>query len=202
MLKVGLTGGIGSGKTFVANIFAHLGIPIYYADVEAKRLYDTDTALLQQLQHTFGNGIIDSTTHQLNRQALAAIVFSDTKALSTLNALVHPALEKHFVKWADEQAAPYVLQEAAILFESGFNKLMDKTIAVTAPDELRIARVVKRDNVSVEDVRKRMQHQLSQDKLSSMVDYTIVADNSTPLLPQVLNIHNQLLKLSAANGVS
>ncbi len=195
MLKVGLTGGIGSGKTFVANIFAHLGIHIYYADVEAKKLYDTDQILLQQLRETFGSCIFDGNI--LNKKALATIVFSDSGALAKLNNLVHPAVEKHFNAWVTQQNSPYVIQEAAILFESGFNKFMDKTIVVAAPEELRIERVVKRDNVSAEEIRKRMQHQLPQDKLINMADYTITADNATPLLPQVLGIHNQLLKLSA-----
>lgn len=194
MLKVGLTGGIGSGKTFVANIFAHLGIHIYYADIEAKKLYDTDQALLQQLRDTFGNHIFDGNT--LNKKALATIVFANSDALAKLNSLVHPALEKHFNTWLTQQHSPYIIQEAAILFESGFDRLMDKTIAVTAPDELRVKRVVKRDNVSAEEVRKRMQHQLLQDKLIGMADYTITANDVTPLLPQVLDIHNQLLKLS------
>ena len=195
MLKVGLTGGIGSGKTFVANIFAHLGIQVYYADTEAKKLYDTNQTLLQQLRVAFGNHIFENSI--LNKKALAAIAFSDSDALAKLNSLVHPALEEHFNTWITQQNSPYVIQEAAILFESGFSRIMDKTIVVTAPEELRIQRVVKRDNVSTEEVRKRMQHQLPQDKLVSMADYTITADDATPLLPQVLNIHNQLLKLSA-----
>lgn len=198
MLKVGLTGGIGSGKTFVANIFASLGIHIYYADVEAKKLYDTNHTLQQQLRSTFGNRIFERNI--LNKKALAAIVFSDSNALAKLNALVHPVVEKHFNAWVIQQNSPYVIQEAAILFESGFNKLMDKTIVVAAPEELRIERIAKRDSISAEEIRKRMQHQLPQAKLTNMASYTITADDATPLLPQVLNIHNRLLKLSA-NGL-
>ena len=198
MLKVGLTGGIGSGKTFIANIFARLGIPIYNSDIEAKKLYDTDTILLQQLRETFGSVIFEND--KLNRKVLASTVFSNSEALAKLNALVHPALEKHFSTWTAQQHSPYIIQEAAILFESGFNRLMDKTIVVTAPDELRIQRVVNRDGVSTEEVRKRMQHQLPQEKLIGLADYTITADDATPLLPQVIGIHNQLLKLST-NGL-
>ncbi|MDR0660876.1 MAG: dephospho-CoA kinase [Prevotellaceae bacterium] len=198
MLKVGLTGGIGSGKTFVANIFAHLGIPVYYADAETKQLYNTDVSLIQQLRDTFGGSIFEGNI--LNKKALAAIAFADSKALSALNALVHPAVEKRFNEWVKNQNSPYVIQEAAILFESGFNKLMDKVIVVTAPEGLRINRVIKRDGVSEDDIRKRMQHQLPQAKLISLADFTITANDATPMLPQVLAIHNQLLKLSE-NGL-
>jgi len=199
MLKVGLTGGIGSGKTFVAAIFAHLGIPIFSSDIEAKSLYDTDTRLLRQLRSIFGERIFIENT--LNKKALAAIVFSDSSALSMLNAFVHPALETHFHTWLSAHAkTPYIIQEAAILFESGFDKLMDKVAVVIAPEELRVKRVMERDKLSAEEVRSRMQHQLKQEELVSMTDFTIVADNVTPLLPQVLSIHNQLLKLSA-NGL-
>ena len=195
MLKVGLTGGIGSGKTFVANVFAHLGIPIYSADTEVKQLYNTNQQLLQQLKSMFGSHIFEGDA--LNKKALAAIAFSNSNALNKLNALIHPMVEKHFNAWVAQQYSPYIIQEAAILFESGFNRLMDKTIAVTAPQELRIERVIKRDSTSVTEVYKRMRHQLSQEKLVGMVDYTITANDITPLLPQVLHIHNQLLKLSA-----
>lgn len=194
MLKVGLTGGIGSGKTFVANIFAHLGVPIYCSDIEAKKLYGTDTHLLRQLRKVFGDVIFSNDT--LNKKRLASIVFTDSDALAKLNGLVHPVLKKHFNTWVMEQSSPYVIQEAAILFESGFSKQMDKTIVVAAPEAIRIKRVVERDAASIEEIRKRMQHQLPQEKLISLADYTITADDTTPLLPQVLSIHNRLLKLS------
>ncbi len=193
MIKVGLTGGIGSGKTFVANIFFSLGIPVFNADIEAKKLYDTDNNLLLQLRKHFGNNIFDNNT--LNKKKLAAIVFANHQALATLNSLVHPLLLEYFNQWVSLQTAPYVIQEAAILFESGFNRYMDKVIAISAPKEIRIQRVTQRDRLSDTEVLNRMQHQLHDNTLTSQSDFTIINDGQTALLPQVLAVHNQLLSL-------
>lgn len=201
MIKVGLTGGIGSGKSYIANIFSHLGVPIYYADVEAKKLYDNDDDLLQQVRKQFGNSIIGKN-NMLDRKALAAIVFSNPSALAILNTLVHPALQRHFEKWLLQyKHSAYVIQEAAILFESGFDKLMDKIAVVTAPNTLRIQRVVKRDGITPDEVEQRMKHQLPQEELTARADFVITADGKQPLLPQVLSIHNKLCALSKATSL-
>lgn len=191
MIKVGLTGGIGAGKSMVCNIFSKLGIPVYVADTEAKLLMNTNPAIRQQLLALFGKNIY-LENDVLDRKKLSEIIFNDKIALAKVNAIVHPIVRKHFDKWADLQKSAYVIQEAAILFESGQNIHFDKIILLTAPYEVKIERVMKRDNVSREKVIERMNNQLTDEEKILKSDYIINNDNISMVLPQVLDINKKL----------
>ena len=192
MYKLGLTGGIGSGKTLVSQIFEKLGIPVYYADTAARDLMNTDPQLKLGIRQMFGEEAFGED--RLNRQYLADLVFGDPEKLSELNALVHPAVRKDFFQWSLQQkGSPYVLEEAAILFESGASTGMDLSILVYAPEELRISRVMKRDGLRREDVLKRMGHQMSEEKKLALADHVLINDGSRMLLPQVIDLHNNML---------
>lgn len=193
MLRLGLTGGIGSGKSYIAAIFEHLGVPVYNADTEVKKLYDENSELLAALRVAFGAGIFDAG--KLNRKRFAELVFADANELSRLNAIVHPLLKKHFIAWCGKHSAyPYVVIEAAILFESGFNEFVDKVAVTTSPKEVRIQRVVSRDKLTEQEVLARMQHQLAEKELIERADFTIDASGEQALLPQILAIHYHLLE--------
>jgi dephospho-CoA kinase len=192
MISVGITGGIGSGKTSVCRFFKTLGIPVYYADERAKWLMEHDVDLKKKITDTFGseayiNGI-------LNRQFLAKTVFANDEQLKKLNALVHPAVGADTANWMQQQLhQPYVLYEAAILFESGSYKMLDKIITVFAPKELRLKRVIERDKVSREDVEARMNKQLPDEEKMEKSDFVIYNDGSHTLISQILNIHQELI---------
>ncbi len=192
MIKVGLTGNIGSGKSTVAKIFKILGTPVYFADDEAKKIYQ-NSAFLKELAGVFGNQII--VDDQLNRQVLANIVFNDSNKLEQLNAMVHPKVRSHFVDWTlIHQDQPYVIQEAAILIESGFYKMFDKIILVTADEESRMKRVIKRDKVDKNAVVSRMANQMTEEEKAKYADFIIRNNDDQMLIRQVLEIHNKLLK--------
>jgi len=191
MIKIGLTGGIGSGKTTVAEVFAQLGISIYLSDDRAKALMVNDEGLQSAIISLFGEQSYESG--QLNRSYIASKVFSDKKELEKLNALVHPALKKDFDLWCIEQTCPYILKEAAILFESGANKGLDKVILVEASAEIRKGRVMRRDKVSSESVLARMEMQWSDERKKALSDYIILNDDKCSVLGQVLKIHNELI---------
>lgn len=195
MLKIGLTGGIGSGKSTVAKVFEVLGIPVYKADDAAKELMQTNELLKQQLILHFGpetyiNG-------QLNRKHLASIVFSNKTQLELLNSLVHPITIADAASWFNQQASPYVVKEAALLFESGATEGLDLIIGVTAPTTLRIKRVMDRDHVSVEDVKKRMLNQIDEQIKLKLCDFVIQNDEQQMILPQVIQLHEELIKRAA-----
>lgn len=192
-LKVGITGGIGSGKSYVARIFKALGVPFYDADTEAKKLMNTDGQIRSALIKQFG-GAVYLEDGQLNRAYLSSVVFTDEKRLQVLNAIVHPVVIQHGTDWAEAQSYPYSLKEAALLFESGSYKSLDYTILVTAPLETRIKRVVKRDAVSREQVLDRINKQMPDEKKSEIADFVIANDENVPLLPQVLALHQQFLR--------
>ncbi len=199
MLLVGITGGIGSGKSTVCKIFEVLSVPIYYADDRAKYLMHHDLNLVQALKDTFGTDIYKDG--QLDRALLASRVFADKEELTKLNALVHPAVAQDTIAWQMAQsAAPYTLREAALLFETGTYKSLHKVIVVTAPLEVRIARVMGRDNVTEEQVRDRIANQWSEEQKVALADYIISNDGEAALIPQVLNVHNQLLQTAKAEG--
>ena len=199
MLKVGITGGIGSGKTTVCKIFEVLGIPIYYADDKAKHLMVADETLVAQIKEEFGEE--SYSNGQLNREYLAEKVFNDKFALSKLNALVHPAVFKDVQKWMRNfESQPYVLEEAALLFETGSYKMLDRVISVYAPIEERITRLKARDNATYEQVIARMKFQYSDEEKRDKADYVIYNDGSHKLIPQVLAIHHILLKQSSTVG--
>jgi len=196
MLKIGITGGIGSGKTTVCKVFQLQHIPVFYADTQAKIIMQTDLQLVADIKDAFGKDVY-SPGGVLNRSMLAALVFSDEEKLKKLNSLVHPAVFKAFDKWVAQQEAPYVMKEAALLFESGSYKDCDYTILVKAPQRLKIARIMERDKVSESDVLKRMSKQLSDEEKELRSDFIILNDEQQMLIPQVLDLHEKLLNLSA-----
>lgn len=193
MLKVGITGGIGSGKTLVCSILEKLGVPVYSADIEARRLMNTDHVLREGIVELFGDKAYN--TDGLDTFYLASSVFGDSKNLSSLNELVHPAVRKDFNRWATLYTGePYVVEEAAILFESGAVLEMDLTVLVYAPEELRIGRVMERDQAKREAVIGRMSHQMSEEDKLKMSDHIIFNDEVQMLLPQVIEVHNKIVK--------
>jgi dephospho-CoA kinase len=194
MLKVGLTGGIGSGKSTVAQIFKVLGIPVFDADVVAKNIMQTDTALIAAVVETFGETVY--TNGQLNRKVLADIVFNDTYKLEQLNALVHPATIAAADRWMAEQTTPYVIKEAALLFESGSVAHLDKVIGVTAPQTIRIQRVMQRDQTTRQEVLTRMNRQIDDSIKMRLCDFVLQNDEQSLLLPKVVELHHQLLSLA------
>ena len=195
MLKVGITGGIGSGKTTVCQIFSQLGIPIFNADQAVKDLYANHSGLKIQLQSAFGSEVY-TPTNQINIPFLKGLLLSPEKT-EKLNKIVHPLVFQAFYDWADQQNAPYVVKEAAILFESGADKTVDSTIGVIAPEEIRIQRVKQRDNRSLEEIQSIINKQLSNDELREKCDYIIENDGSQSLIEQVRELHAQLLHESA-----
>ena len=192
MLRIGLTGGIGSGKSTIAKVFEVLGIPVYYADDAAKNLMNKDEALRKKIIHHFGE---DSYTAdgKLNRSFIAKIVFNNNEKLALLNALTHPAVLHDSEEWLLKQTAPYTLREAALIFESDIYKYLDYVIGVSAPEELRIARTMKRDKVSKEEVLKRMKNQMEEKIKMEKCDFLIFNDEVQMVIPQVLELHQQLL---------
>ena len=191
MLKVGITGGIGSGKTTVCQVFETLGIPVFYADYEAKQLIERNDEVVNQIKLLFGEDIYGDGG--LNRERVASIVFNDPTLLEKLNNIVHPAILRYANQWMEKQNAPYVLKEAAIFFESGSNKDMDFMIGVYAPEETRIGRVMERDKVGREKVLKRMSQQMKDADKMKLCDHVIVNDDVSAIIPQVLEIHQILL---------
>jgi len=191
MIKVGVTGGIGSGKTLICEIFERLGIPVFNADVEAKEIYNTDKKVIEQVQQLFGHDIY----HQgkLKRDVLAKIIFNDSKALDKVNAIVHPKVREYFIDWTEKQTSEYVIEEAAILFESNAYLDLDYIINVHARQENRIERVMNRDNISKEQVLSRMKNQLCDEKRMKLADFTIYNDGDRMLLPQVIEIHQKII---------
>ena len=195
MLKVGITGNIGSGKTTVSKIFEVLGIPVFYAVDEAKKVMVNDAILIAELKQAFGEQSYFEDG-SLNRKHIAGIVFNNEAELNKLNAIVHPAVFRAFDNWVPQfKSAPYVLKEAALLFESSSYKMCDKSIMVTAPLELRIARVMLRDGLSRDEILNREARQFSEEKKLQLADYAIKNDNTELVIPQVLALHEQFLEL-------
>lgn len=195
ILKAGITGGIGSGKTTVCKIFEALGIPVYYADWQAKQLMVSDPRLVAGVRKLFGpqsylpNGA-------LNRPFIAQKVFNDDQKLQQLNQLVHPAVFEDADRWHHAQKdAPYTLKEAALLFESGNYRQLDKVITIFAPEELRIRRVIERDGSTPQDVRARMAKQMPEEEKIKRADFVIYNDGEHSLIRQALDIHKALLAI-------
>ena len=183
---IGLTGGIGSGKSVVAKIFSTLGIPVFNADETAKQIMQTSPEIKIKLIQQFGNDIYN--VHGLDKEKLAAIVFNDPFQLQLLNAIVHPVTIQAAKDWAAKQTSPYVIKEAALIFESAAADGLFKVIGVTAPMSLRIQRVMQRDGVSKEQVEARMQHQISDTIKMRLCDFVIENNNQQMVIPQVLEI--------------
>ncbi len=195
MLKVGITGGIGSGKTTVCKIFETLGIPVYYADDRAKWLMTHDSELVEAISNAFGREAY-SPEGQLNRAYLAKVVFGDDEKLGQLNALVHPAVFRDGLQWHHSQTdAPYTLREAALLFESGSYRAIDKMIVVAAPLPVRIKRVMERDQVTEAAVMARIEKQWPEEEKVKRADFVIFNSGERLLVPQVLEIHRSLISL-------
>ncbi|MGX5819900.1 dephospho-CoA kinase [Chitinophaga lutea] len=194
MRIIGITGGIGSGKSTVARVFQLLGIPIYSADDAAKSIMTRDPALVEQIKGHFGPEAY-FPDGSLNRKFIAGIVFNDRAQLDTLNSFVHPATIRDSEAWARRQQAPYVVKEAALMYESESFHHVDKVIVVYAPQALRIQRVMQRDNVGRQDVLARMHKQLDEQIKLKLADYVIYNDEQQMVIPQVLALHERLLAL-------
>ncbi len=191
MIIVGLTGGIGSGKTIISKVFKKLGIPVYNSDIEAKKLMNSDFNIINKLKMIFGYDIYDANNF-LNRKKLAHLIFNNKEKMNTVNGIVHPAVKKHFLNWAENQHSLYVIKETAILFETGIYKDVDKIISVICPAEIRIQRVIKRDHISREDIIKRINNQSDDNLKIEKSDFIIHNDEKQLILPQILKIHKTL----------
>lgn len=188
MKTIGITGGIGSGKSFVCNILKHLGYAVYDSDRRAKELYDEDDTLRQELIRLWGAELYDEVTNKLQRQRLAQIIFSDSKALEQINALVHPKVRADFERWREQRAQrddSLVFIESALIVGSPLEQKIDLLWAIVASETTRIGRAMVRDNVSEDAVRARMQHQILQSRLIELADWVINNDTDSILLPQI-----------------
>ena len=193
MLKIGVTGGIGSGKSTVCNIFQNLGVKVFYSDIEARELLNKDEELIAEVKERFGSDMYNSEG-ELDRQRMSKLVFNSPKSLEELSSLVHPKVNEAFENWLlQNEKRPYVLKEAAILFESGNYHDLDKIINVFAPREERIKRVTKRDGVGREEVERRMRFQYSDKEKNDLADFIIVNERESELLPQVMELHEIFL---------
>lgn len=193
MLKAGITGGIGSGKSTVARVFGLLGVPVYHADDAARQLLNDDPVISASVRKLLGDEVFRGG--RPDRKLIAARVFSDKEKLAKLNAIIHPAVRDHFEDWvAAHSDAPYLLKEAAILFESGTWKELDKIITVTAPEQVRIARVMKRDGASEQDVRSRMASQMSEEEKIRLSHFVIRNGDDDLVIPQALEVHRSLIE--------
>lgn len=190
MYKVGITGGIGSGKSLVADMLLKRGVALYSSDSRAKELMASDPELRQQLVERFGSEVF--CAEGLNRAYLAERVFASDEELKALNAIVHPRVMADFEQWAEKQSGDYVVLESAILYESGFDGAVDIVVAIMAPEELRIERVIKRDGVTKEQVEERMRHQLSDEERCNRAKYAIVNIELDELEEDVEQLHRRL----------
>lgn len=194
MLRIGLTGGIGSGKTTVARIFEVIGIPVYYADAAGKRLMNTDPEIRQAIISTFGQNSYKGT--EINRSFLISEVYEDDASLQLLNSIIHPAVFKDADAWMLHQNAPYAIKEAAIIFESGSNQFLDYVIGVSAPELLRIERLKKRDGKTEEQIRFWMNKQMNAEEKMSRCDFVVHNDEKQLLIPQVLELNAELAAIA------
>lgn len=190
-LILGITGGIGSGKTSVCRVFHVLGIPFFSADPEAKDIMDNDKSIIGLINSIAGKDIYKNG--RLDRMELAAIIFKDNSLLEKVNSIVHPVVLDHFRRWEVEQNAPYVIIEAAILFESGASKLVDRIATVVAPVEERVERVINRNSLTREQVMERMRNQMDDETRTKLSDYVIHNAENDMIIPQILKIHESLL---------
>ncbi len=194
MIKVGLTGGIGSGKSVISKIFRILDIPIYFADERAKELMDNNEIIKSKLINIFGKIIYRE--NKLERMLMSKIIFKDEKLLQQVNSIVHPIVRDDFIEWMKNKTKySYVIEEAAILFETGYYKEFDKIITVIAPVDLRVQRIILRDNTTENEVRQRMNNQWKDEDKKEYSDYIIINDDKELVIPQVLKIHKKLKNL-------
>jgi dephospho-CoA kinase len=186
MLRIGLTGGIGSGKTTIAKIFEVLGIPVFYADDAAKQLMNTNQELKKTIIENFGDESYKNG--ELDRKYLASIVFSNKEKLELLNSITHPATIKEAEEWMNKQTTPYLIKEAALLFESGAFRKLDYVIGVYAPQHIRVKRVMDRDNLAIEEVMKRVSRQLDEEEKMKLCHFVITNNDQQLVMPQVLEL--------------
>ena len=192
MLAVGVTGGIGSGKTLVCDVLRTLSVPVYQADQEARRIMEGNPDIRNGLIGYFGEEAFRGGS--LNRPYISARIFGNEKEREFVNSLVHPAVHKDFLKWKMQyRNAPYVIEEAALLFETGAYRELDMTILVIAPIKLRIERIMERDQLKPKEISARMSSQIKTEEAEKLADYVIVNDDRTLVLPQVLNIHQKIM---------
>lgn len=189
MLRIGLTGGIGSGKTTVAKVFETLGIPVYYADDNAKYLMNNNAVLKASVSRHFGEDVYKNG--ELDRKYLAAIVFNNKEKLELLNSLTHPITIRDAEEWMNRQTTPYVIKEAALLFESGAAEKLDYIIGVYAPQHIRVERVMKRDNLPVEEVMKRISRQIDEEMKMKLCNFVITNNDQQLVIPQILELHRK-----------
>ncbi len=195
MLKVGLTGSIGSGKSTIAKAFTILGIPVYFSDIEAKKILDQPD-IIESIVAKLGSDLLSSNGF-IDRKSLASRVFNDHNALQWLNSLIHPRVRRHFIEWVDSNNhLPYIIQESAIMLETGFSSFFDKIVVVTCPLEERINRVLYRDNMTREQVLERMENQWPEELKVKKADMIIKNDDRSLALPQILALHQIFLELS------
>lgn len=191
MKKIGLTGGIGVGKTFIAQIFQKMGYAVFAADTEAKKCMQESKDLKSAVIQSFGDKIYKNGV--LQKKELANIVFNDSQKLNKINQLVHPFVQLEFENWCKNQTSEFVIKEAAILFESGSHNGLDGVICVLAPFQKRIERVMKRDNCTEQEVQKRIENQMSEEKKEQLSNFVIVNDDKEKLLPQIVSICKKLI---------
>lgn len=183
MTKIGITGGIGSGKSVISTLLEINGIPVYIADEESKLLTATSPVIREELIALFGRDLY--TSEGLNKKQLASLIFSNPDSLKLVNAIIHPEVNRHFLAWAERQTHPFCAIESAILFESGFNTTVDISLMVYAPIETRICRALKRDAVAREEINRRIQSQLPDETKKERSDYVIYNDGTQALIPQI-----------------
>ena len=197
-MNIGLTGGIGSGKSTVAKIFETLGIPVYYADEAARTLMNSDSEVITAVKKKFGEESYNNG--ELNRSYIASIVFNDAHKLDVLNSITHPATIAHAKKWMQQQNAPYTIKEAALIFEAGSSEGLDYVIGVYAPQALRLRRVIDRDKTTREEVVKRMNRQINEEMKMKLCDFVITNDEQHLVIPQVVALHEKFLGIILKNG--
>jgi len=189
--KLGVTGGIGSGKTSVCKVFSVFGIPVFSTDRVARNIMENNKHIIRNINAIAGKDLYSSGS--LDRTALATLIFNNDSLLEKVNSLVHPVVFEQFIKWEKEQTAPYVIMEAAILFESGASKLVDKIATIVAPEEERMNRVIQRSRLSRQQVMERMKNQLDDESRIRLSDYVIYNSENDMIIPSILKIHEDIL---------
>lgn len=202
-MQIGITGGIGSGKSLVSRIFQCLGIPVYDADSHAKELMTTDGILISNIKKEFGE-LSFNRDGSLNRKYLSSAVFNDSVKLGKLNSLIHPRVAEDYKRWLEQhEGYSYTIKEAAIMFEANSDKVLDKTIVVSAPEDLRIERVLKRDSHrNVDQIRKIIENQMPEQEKLKRADFILINDEKKLLIPQVLELHSRFLSMTPHTNIS
>jgi dephospho-CoA kinase len=193
-MKLGVTGGIGSGKTSVCKVFNVLGIPVFSADYEARKIMDSDEEIIEKVKTISGKNVYSSG--YLNRVELAQLIFNNEKLLGEINAVVHPVVLEKFIAWEISATSPYVIMEAAILFESGASELVDRVVSVVAPVEERIERVIRRNSLTREQVLDRIKNQMEDEERIRLSDYVIYNSEHEMVIPAIIHIHEEMLALT------